>query len=134
VSAQEGADEDTGDRVALVQSDLFGELDRAEERSALWAKPATCPSCGATEPNAWLLQTNHGYRPDEAGISGFPLGEHPIYSDMCTAQFLVRNHIVYHVHHPEAKGLAERMERGRALGLDVDTIVAAAQLAMEASS
>lgn len=113
--------------MSAVQPDLFGDLDRAEAERALWAEPATCPSCGTTEPNGWMLNNNHGYRPGETGICGWPAGEHPIFGTRCVAQHLVTNHITYYVRHPDPARLAERMERGRALGLDVDAIIAAAR-------
>ena len=110
-----------------VQPDLFGDYDRAQEEADRWRQPATCPACGTTEPNGYLLSQNHGAQPGQPGICGFPPGGHPIYGAGCLAQHLVRNHITYAVRQGEADMLAERMERGRALGLDVDAIAAAAR-------
>lgn len=94
-----------------------------QAHDALWRSPATCPACGTVEPSGYLLQNNHWYRPGE------PLREHPIYGRQCIAQHLVSNHIHYAVRHPEEgpRFLAERMQRGRGLGLDVEAIVAAAR-------
>lgn len=105
-----------------VQPDLFGELDRAEARQAAWNAPGTCPSCGTQEPNGYLLNTNHGYQPDAEGVCGFPRGAHPIYGAMCTAQYLVSNHITYAARRGDVASLAERQDRGRELGLDVEAI------------
>lgn len=110
-----------------IQPDLFGEYDRAQEEAARWRQPASCPACGTKEPSGYMLRQNHGADPAEAGICGFPPGEHPIYEAMCTAQYLVSNHITYAARHDEADMLAERMERGRVLGLDVEAIAVAAR-------
>jgi len=106
--------------VRAVQPDLFGDVDREEAaaRAAAAAReaerqPATCPACGLTEPNGWLLRNNHTPYPD----------------GRCVAQVLVTNHIRYYVRHNDAAALAERMQRGRELGLDVGAIVAAAEAA-----
>ncbi|MGC1209573.1 MAG: hypothetical protein WA880_16630 [Ornithinimicrobium sp.] len=110
-----------------VQPDLFGEYDQAQEQEARLRQPATCPSCGTEEPNGWLLTNNHGYDIDTEGISGFPAGQHPIYGAMCVAQSLVSSHIVYAVRNGDTEQLAERKERGRELGLDVEQITREAE-------
>lgn len=107
--------------------ETIAKRDAAAEREARWNAPATCPACGTTEPRGWLLRNNHGLDPDDPRIGGFPAGEHPIYGAMCTAQYLVKNHITYYARRDEPTALAERMERGRGLGLDVDAIVAEAR-------
>lgn len=100
--------------MSAVQPDLFGDLDREEEARRRAAEqrerdrqPATCPACGATEPLG-LLRRNH---------TPMPGGE-------CIARYLVGNHIRYAARHDEPEYLAQRMERGRQLGLDVDAILA----------
>jgi len=112
-----------------IQPDLFGDYDAAQERAALWQRPATCPSCETTEPSGYLLSNNHGYDPETMQISGWPRFQHPNYGAMCTAQFLTRNHIIYAARHASADSgrdeLDREMARGRALGLDVDAILAA---------
>lgn len=125
-----------------VQPDLFGDLDRAEEetreaearaaeRTRLFQQPATCPSCGTHEPSGYLLRNNHGVEPGTEGVCGFPRGAHPIYGAMCTAQYLVTNHITYYARRDEPEALAERQERGRALGLDVEAITERARVEVE---
>ena len=100
-----------------VQPDLFGDLEREEEAKRLAAErreldrqPATCAACGTTEPLVFLRQ-NH---------TPFPGGQ-------CITQYLVANQIRYAVRHGEDDHLAQRMELGRALRLDVDAIVASAR-------
>lgn len=110
-----------------IQPDLFGDYDRAQEAAERWRQPASCPACGTHEPSGYMLRQNHGAEPGEPGICGFPAGEHPIYGAECVAQNLVRNHITYAARHEQADMLAERMERGRALGLDVEAIAADAR-------
>lgn len=110
-----------------VQPDLFGEYDADQERQRVWSLPATCPSCGTTEPNGHRLRDNHGYDPVTGLISGFPLGQHPNYGSMCLAQHLVRNHITYYVADGNAVALEERCRRGQELQLDVDQIIRDAQ-------
>lgn len=86
-------------------------------------QPHTCPCCGKTEPNRFLLGNNHGIDRDGM-LCGYPVGEHPIYGAMCVAQGLVRNHILCAVTRDDGELLEERSRRGRELGLDVDAIVA----------
>lgn len=120
--------------MTVQQPDLFGELDaeadnaaaRVQARDAaerLWSQPATCPCCGTTEPNGYLLRNNHGAEPGKDGIFGFPAGEHPNYGPYCLAQSLVAGHIWI-----DAQGnrptLADSMTRGRELNLDVEAIAA----------
>lgn len=109
------------------QPDLFGDYDRAEEAAERWRQPATCPACGTEEHSGYMLRQNHGAEPGEPGICGFAPGEHPVYGAECLAQHLVRNHITYAARHDQADMLAERMDRGRTLGLDVEAIAAAAR-------
>lgn len=33
------------------------------EQHAIWSKPATCPTCGTTEPDGHALWRNHGHTP-----------------------------------------------------------------------
>lgn len=113
--------------MSAVQPDLFGDFDRAQEAKRLWEQPHTCPSCGTEERNGYLLQMNHGVNPETGGVAHFPPGRHPIYGSSCVAQHLVTNHIRYAVRHDDEQMLTERIERGRALRLDVDAIVAAAR-------
>lgn len=128
-----------------VQPDLFGDLDREEgqarqaqeqaaERTRLFQQPATCPSCGTDEPSGYLLRNNHGVEPGAEGVCGFPRGQHPIYGGMCTAQYLVTNHITYYARRDEPEALAERQERGRELGLDVEAIARQARADVERDS
>lgn len=73
----------------------------AEQRAASdaaaqpWRMPATCPSCGATEPSGHQLSTDHGYDPTTLTISGYPQGQHPIYGRRCVAQHHAVSHILY---------------------------------------
>jgi hypothetical protein len=103
----------------------------AAERDALAAKlnnlPATCPRCGETEPNAFLLMQNHGAEPGEDTIHGAARGEHLTYGDRCTAQDLTRNHIWGAVTRGDDEDLARSVDRGRELGLDTDAIIAQAR-------
>lgn len=113
---------------APVQPDLFGEHDAEEERDRLSRQPATCPRCGETEPNGHLLNLNHGIdEPGEDTISGWPRGEHLVYGNYCTAQFLVSNHIWGAVVRGDDDDLARSVNRGRELGLDTDAIIAQAR-------
>lgn len=108
-----------------TQPDLFGEADAAEERARRWRQPATCPRCGQEEPNGFLLRQNHGIEPGTDTICGFKRGEHPNYGELCTAQYLVTNHIVSDVRRGDDEALIRDAARGRQLGLDVDGIVIA---------
>lgn len=125
-----------------VQPDLFGDLDREEEqaqhaqaqaaeRTRLFQQPATCPSCGTHEPSGYLLRNNHGVEPGTEGVCGFPPGRHPIFGAMCTAQHLVTNHITYCARREDPEALAERQQRGRELGLDVEAITRRARADVE---
>lgn len=111
-----------------VQPDLFGALDDAVERMARLREPATCPCCGTTERNGFLLKLNHGIEEDGT-VCGFPIGEHPSYGDRCVAQSLVTNHIRYAARNAAEgrQGWLEQLDRdvarGRELNLDVDQIV-----------
>lgn len=54
--------------------------------------PHTCPWCGQTEPNAFLLQNNHWVKTPRG--SGFDwCREH----GLCVAMDLTRNHVTYYV-------------------------------------
>lgn len=100
----------------------------AADRKAVWSQPVTCPSCGTVEPTGYQLQSNHGYSPENLDlIYGFPAGQHPAFGRLCTAQYLVSNHIRYGVRHPEEDRawFDARCARGRELGLDVDAIITA---------
>jgi hypothetical protein len=109
------------------QPSLFEDIDRERRENNPYHRPATCPACGTREPNGYLLSNNHGIEPDgHGGVGNFPVGEHPIYGAMCTAQYLVSNHITYAAKHGEAERLARRQQRGRELGLDVEAITARA--------
>lgn len=112
---------------APVQPDLFGEYDAQQERERLAHQPATCPRCGTTEPNEYLLSTNHGMEVGEDSISGWPRGEHPNYGNRCIAQDLVANHIHFDVVRGADDSLARSVARGRELGLDTDAIIAQAR-------
>ena len=117
---------------AEVQLDLFGEVEAQEaQRKAaddLHSQPATCPCCGTTERNGWLLRNNHGVDPETGGIGGYPVREHPIYGAQCVAQSLVSSHITYYVREGKEDALEREVIRGRELGLDVDTCRRAAFL------
>jgi hypothetical protein len=113
--------------LAPVQPDLFGEYEAQQERERLSRQPATCPRCGETEPNGYLLNLNHGAEPGEDTIHGAPRGEHLVYGDYCTAQFLVSNHIWGAVVRGDDDDLARSITRGRELGLDTDAIIAQAR-------
>ncbi len=109
-----------------TQPALFDDHDG--QRQAPTAEPAsahTCPYCGTREPNRLLLRSNHGLDHDTAGIGGHPPGRHPIYAEMCLAQYLAANHIVYAVRVGHDTELAEAAGRARQLGLDPDAIIAA---------
>lgn len=110
--------------MTAVQPDLFGDYDleaaekrqaeeQAEHHKQLWQSPHTCPSCGTAEPNGYLLRNNHGWHPEAL----------PTDADRkCTAQWLTTNHITYYATHQDPDNLALAMDRGRQLGLDIDTI------------
>lgn len=121
--------------MTATQPDLFGDLDRAEaekahaikeaeRRERIWKSPQTCPSCGNTEPNGFLLRNNHGYHPEQLDRAafGFPKGQHPTYGDRCTAQVFVTNHITSDARRDNPDQLARSMARGRELNLDVEAI------------
>lgn len=110
-----------------IQPDLFGDYDRTQAQAERWRQPATCPACGTEVHNAWELDLGHGFRPGEPGVYGYPLGKHPIYGADCLTQFNVRNHIIAAVRGNDPDRLTERMQRGRELRLDVETIAAAAR-------
>lgn len=110
-----------------VQPDLFGEYDAQQERDRLSQQPATCPRCGESEPNGHLLLQNHGAEPGEDTIYGAARGEHLVYGDYCTAQYLVSNHIFGAVRRGDHDDLARSVARGRELGLDTDAIIAQAR-------
>lgn len=120
-----------------LQPDLFGELEAEEAAAANRERnrnqPYTCPACGTTEPNSFLLRNNHGYRVDEDtgtihSPGGYLLGQHGIYGRKCLAQHLVRNHITFFTQNPNNENQLERAKtRGRELGLDVDAIEALAR-------
>ena len=96
-------------------------------------QPHTCPCCGTTEPNAYLLSINHGFDLLRGTIYGFPVGQHPIYGKRCTKQTLIDSHIRY----ATVRGLSDLLEEcastGRRIGLDVDAIIADARARAEAS-
>lgn len=110
-----------------VQPDLFGEYDAQRERDRLSLLPATCPRCGTTESNGHLLYLNHGAEPGEDTIHGAARGEHAIFGDYCEAQYLTSNQIHGDVLHGRDDELARDVERGRALSLDTDAIIAEAR-------
>lgn len=105
-----------------VQPDLFGEFDERAARAEQWRQPATCPSCGTRESSGHQLRNNHGYGINGDGIGGYPVKQHPIYGAQCVAQSLVSSHIVYATREGDADMLTRSMERGRELGLDVESI------------
>lgn len=107
-----------------VQLDLFGHHDTKPVLAQLWALPATCTHCGTHEPSGHLLRQNHGVDPD--GISTTTTQAR----GLCTAQWLVTNHITYAVKHGTVEQLARDSDRGRQLRLDVDAIIAAARQEM----
>lgn len=110
-----------------IQPDLFGDYDHAQQEAERWRQPATCPACGTEERSGYMLRQNHGAEPGQSGICGFPPGGHPVYAAMCTAQYLVTNHITYATRKDNTEQLARDKARGRELGLDVDAIDAAAR-------
>lgn len=59
--------------------------------SANFDDPHTCPWCGRTEANAFLLQNNHWVKPE--GHAGYDwCKDH----GMCIAMDLTRNHVLYY--------------------------------------
>lgn len=115
-----------------TQYDLFGEVEATEVQREHWqmvmSRSWTCTRCGQTERNGLLFRQNHGMEPGEETICGWKRGEHPVFGDMCTAQYYKRNHIIYAVQN-NTDALERDMTRGRELGLDVDAIVAEAAVA-----
>ena len=115
-----------------VQLDLFGEVETQEAARAaaqrLHDQPATCPCCGTTEPNAWLLRNNHGVDVETGGIGGFPSREHHIYGALCLAQSLVTSHLTYAAREGQDERLAAETTHARELGLDVEAIIAHARI------
>lgn len=83
--------------------------------------PQSCPICGHQESSGWLVRINHG-----VGADGWPDGVHPIYGSQCLAQNLVTGHLRRTAGTDDPQ-ISEYMARGRALGLDVDAIMAEAQ-------
>ena len=109
------------------QPDLFGDYDKAKERARIARQPHTCPYCGVTEPNAFLLSNNHGIdTPGTDTISGYPKGEHPNFGPYCMAQYLIRNHLILAATRGDADFLEDQKARARAHHLDVDAILAEA--------
>ena len=86
--------------------------------------PQSCPICGYQETSGWMVRINHGVGPD--GYNRWPNGEHPIYGSQCLAQNLVTGHL-RRTAGTDDPHLSVYIERGRALGLDVDQILADAQ-------
>lgn len=109
-----------------IQPDLFGDYDHAQEE-ARWRQPATCPACAPRNEAATCCARTTGAEPGQPGICGFQPGERPSYAAMCTAQYLVTNHIAYATRKDNTEQLARDKARGRELGLDVDAIEAAAR-------
>lgn len=125
------------DQLPLFEDPAVVAQRAAEEAAARAAErrrqPHTCPACGTTEPNEFLLRNNHGIDRDET-ICGWKIGEHPIYGGKCVAQGLVSNHLRYAVATGNHELLEERSRRGRELGLDVDAIVAEARTRVGATA
>lgn len=101
--------------MTAVQPDLFGHLEATEQATAAMRQPATCPTCGTTERNGFLLGINHG-------PPRFPSGR-------CAAQHLTANHIWNATRRGYEAQLARDRARGVELGLDVDAIEADARAA-----
>lgn len=112
-----------------LQPDLFGESEAREAEASLWRQPATCPCCGTQEPSGWMLRNNHGIAPGEEAVGGSPAGQHPLYGDQCVAQVLVTGHIYYDVTNGRDEELERDINRGRELGLDVESIISKAEAA-----
>lgn len=87
-------------------------------------EPQTCPICGYQEASGWLVRINHGVGPD--GYSQWPDGMHPNYGTQCLAQNLITGHL-RRTAGTDAPHIDAYIERGRALGLDVDQVLADAQ-------
>jgi hypothetical protein len=109
----------------LEQPDLFGDWDREQERREIWNQPHTCSRCGTREPNGMLLQNNHGIDPETDLVFGFPRGEHTIYGDMCVAQYLTRNHLIWAVR--QGIDRTPYIARVVELGVDPDPIIKQAE-------
>ena len=109
-----------------IQPDLFGDYDRAQEHARARRQPRTCPRCGVTEPNVFLLANNHGIDVGTDTISGHPKGEHPNFGTYCMAQYLIRNHLILAAERGDAAFLEDQKARARAHRLDVDAIIAEA--------
>lgn len=111
-----------------LQLDLFedpGELPAPEPQAERWeTSPQPCPICGYQETSGWMVRINHGVGPD--GYAQWPDGEHPNYGTQCLAQNLVTGHL-RRTAGTDDPHLSAYIERGRALGLDVDQILADAQ-------
>lgn len=89
--------------------------------------PQSCPICGYQEASGWLVRINHGVGPD-GSIGSYPPREHPIYGPQCLAQNLITGHLRRTAGTGDPH-LDSYIERGRALGLDVEQILADAQRA-----
>ena len=109
-----------------IQPDLFGEYDEQVARAEAARQPHTCPRCGITEPNVFLLSNNHGITLGTDTISGYPKGEHPTFGPYCMAQYLIRNHLIFAAQRGDADFLEDQKARARAHRLDVDAILAEA--------
>ena len=88
--------------------------------------PQRCPICGYEESSGWLVRINHGVGPD--GYAQWPGGTHPNYGAQCLAQNLITGHLRRTAGTGDPH-LDSYIERGRALGLDVEQILADAQRA-----
>ena len=108
---------------ARKKAEAAREAERAAEME--WnTSPQACPICGHREASGWLVRINHGVGPE--GWGAWPDGEHPIYGSQCLAQSFTEAHL-RRTAGTDDPHLESYKERGRALGLDVEQILADAQ-------
>ncbi|OFU55758.1 hypothetical protein [Corynebacterium sp. HMSC11E11] len=120
----------------LDQLALFGtwasaaHQDAVATEQAMWAdintrrRAHTCPICGETAPNLYILEISHGIR------RGLLHATDP--ATRCNAQNLARSYLLYARSTGDSRLIAEAATRARELGLDVGAITADAHAGSEA--
>lgn len=88
---------------------------RSDQLALLPDDPHVCPACGGVEPNAFLLDNNHGVR--DGLIGGWQIEEHPIYGGRCVRQVLLANHVAYARKNGTPGDVAARVALARDAGL-----------------
>jgi len=94
------------------QPDLFGGYDARQEQRRLANLPHTCPWCGTTEPNRYVMGINHA--PDSLLSAA---------RQQCLAQWNCQNHIISAIRSEDADWLGDLLDWGDRLELDVEAII-----------